>query len=220
LLAQRHHVIAPDLPGLGAVEQPACASVREYVDWLVVLLDALGIERAWCVGNSFGASVAWSFAGREPRRCTGLVLVNGIPMPRTPTLLAMLGRNRAARAIMRAILWRWSYRRSVVPLAFARMHRVPEELEQLIEEEWPIIVPRFADVLMAGDGPPDPVCSPLLLWGAEDRLLGTRRSDAVRLQARLRGSQLRWIEDAGHFPELEAPAAFVATVEDFLGARA
>jgi 2-hydroxy-6-oxonona-2,4-dienedioate hydrolase len=216
LLAQRHRVIAPDLPGLGAVEQPACGSVREYVEWLVALLDALRVERAWCVGNSFGASVVWSLAGREPRRCAGLALVNGIPMPRTPPLLATLGRNRVARALMRALVSRWSYRRSAVPLAFARLHRVPEELERLIEEEWPIILPRFTALLMAGDGPPNPPHLPLLLWGSEDRLLGTRRKDALRLAASLHGSKLRWVEAAGHFPELEAPEAFVAELEDFM----
>jgi pimeloyl-ACP methyl ester carboxylesterase len=74
------------------------------------------------------------------------------------------------------------------------------------------MVPRYVDILVAGDGPPEPNLSPLLVWGAQDRLPGTRPKDARRWNEKLAGSTLRFIEDAGHFPQLEAPDRFVDVV--------
>lgn len=159
-LAERHRVIAPDLPGLGAVEQPALPSVPAYVDWLVGLLDAFGVARAVCVGNSFGASLAWSLAGRRPGYCASLVLVDGIPMPRTPRPLRLLGETRVGSGLLRRLLRRWSYSRTAVPLAFADLALVPSELQRLISDEWPLISARFAELLIAGDGPPEPIARP------------------------------------------------------------
>jgi len=214
-LAKRYRVIAPDLPGLGWVQQPALSSVRAYAGWLLDLLDALGVERACCVGNSFGASVVWSLAGRAPDRCAGLVLVDGLPMPRTPLPLRLLSNSWVARTLVLRMVGKYSYSMTAVPRAFHDPAHAPAQLDQLSTFEWPIILPRFVDLLVAGDGPPDPIVKPLLLWGASDRLFGTTREDAERLHRRLSGSTLRWIENAGHFPQLEAPKEFV----EALGAR-
>ena len=216
-LAERHHVLAPDLPGLGDLGQPPLASVRAYAEWLLELLDVFGVERAWCVGNSFGASVAWSLAGRAPGRCAGVVLVDGIPMPRTPLPLRVLGRTAPARALMRRLVRRASYRPALIARAFADPTRAPPELARSIAEEWDVIAKHFADLLIAGDGPPAPRLKPLLLFGAADRLPGTTPDAARRLQRTLRGSTLVQLADAGHFPQVEAPEAFVAALEDYVG---
>jgi pimeloyl-ACP methyl ester carboxylesterase len=43
----------------------------------------------------------------------------------------------------------------------------------------------------------------LILWGENDRILGTK--DAVKFQQKLEHSQLVWIEKCGHVPHLEQP---------------
>lgn len=217
-LAARHRVIAPELPGLGAAEQGSLASVADYAAWLVELLDALGVDRAWCAGNSFGGTVVWSLAGRTPGRCAGVVLVDGVPMPRTPPPLRWLGRTRSGRALMRRLVRRASYEPGAVARAFADVARVPPELREAMAT-WPVIVPRFADLLIAGDGAPAPSAPTLLIFGAADRLPGTSPAAARRLRARLPGATLRFIEHAGHFPQIEAPAAFVAALERFIAGR-
>ncbi len=216
-LATRYRVIAPDLPGLGDVEAEALGSVSEYAGWLVALLDALGVDRAHCVGNSFGASVVWSLAGRFAQRCAKLVLVDGFPMPATPPLLGRMGRTKAARRLLRWMLARWIYTPRMVPRAFADPARVPAEMRRCMREDWPRIVPRYTDILIAGDGPPAPSERPLLLFGAADRLPGTDKESARRLAEKLPGAGLRFIEHAGHFPQLERPAAFTAALERHLG---
>lgn len=216
-LAARYRVVAPDLPGLGHLEQPALRSVAEYVRWLEALLDALGIARAVCVGNSFGASVAWSLAGRSPERCAGLVLVNGIPMPRTPPLLRRLGESLAGAAIVRSVVRRVAYHPNALARAFVDVRRAPGALSAMLARRGAEIVPRFAALLVAGDGPPQPRIAPLFLWGEGDRLIGTRAEDAGELHASTPGSVLRLIPEAGHFPQLEAPEEFALQLEAFMG---
>jgi pimeloyl-ACP methyl ester carboxylesterase len=212
-LARSHRVIAPDLPGLGAVDQPGLASVAAYAAWLSDVLDALGVTKAWAVGNSFGASVAWSLAARKPERCTGLTLVNGFGMPRTPTPLRVAGHTRFAHAAMKHMLRRFVYTRAAVPRAFADVSRVPQELHRIIDADWSRIVPRYAEVLIAGDGSPEPKVRLHLLWGTADRLPGSTRAALERLRRRLPAAELSTIPSAGHFPQIEAPDAFVTALE-------
>lgn len=216
-LACSHRVIAPDLPGLGAVDQSALPTVRAYAEWLLDLLDVLGIERAWVVGNSFGASVAWSLANRAPERCTGLALVNGFRMPRTPKPLRMAGRTRFAHAVMEGLLRRFIYAPAALRLAFADVSHVPPELKAIMMAEWRLIVPRYANVLIAGDGSPEPNVAIHLLWGTADRLPGTSRGALERLQRSLPGAKVSAIAGAGHFPQIEAPHAFVAALDAIAG---
>jgi pimeloyl-ACP methyl ester carboxylesterase len=218
-LAQRHRVIAPDLPGLGWMEQPALVSVGEYAAWIVALLDVLDVRRAWCVGNSFGVSVVWSLAGRFPLRCAGLVAVNGFPMPKTPAPLLWLGRTTPGRSLMRAILKRVSYNSDALGRAFANSDRIPVELRETIGRNDRVLLANFANILIEGDGSLMPHAPILILFGDKDRLPGTRVRDAQKLHASNPGSTLRLIENAGHFPQLEAPETFVETLEAFINKR-
>ena len=60
VLAEDFRVIAPDMAGFGYTERnPELAyDIKLWVKHLVAILDALGIERASVVGNSFGGSLA------------------------------------------------------------------------------------------------------------------------------------------------------------------
>jgi 3-oxoadipate enol-lactonase len=69
--AAGHRVVAPDLPGFG--EAPAPEAMTHWVD-VIETLDALGIERAALVGNSFGAAVALRVAVVAPEKVRALVL--------------------------------------------------------------------------------------------------------------------------------------------------
>ncbi len=217
-LAQRYLVVAPDLPGLGLPETQPRASVQQYAVWLVALLDVLGIERAVCVGNSFGGSVACSLAGRAPERCAGLVLVNGFAMPRTPLPLLWLGRTRLGAALMRVLLRRLSFNPEALSRAFVDTSKVPPELREMLARRDSPMLARFAEILIAGDGPPPPAVAPLILWGRGDQLPGTREADARRIHASLPGSTLRMVAGAGHFPQIEAPEAFLEHLEAYLDA--
>lgn len=214
-LAEHYRVIAPDLPGIGQLDTAALPSVAAYAEWLVALADALAVERAWWVGNSFGASVVASVAGRHPGRTLGAAFVNGFAMPPTPPLLRRLGRTRPARALMRALV-RGVYREASLARGFADPARIPGSLREAVAG-WPAIVPRYAAILVAGDGPAPASVPPLLVFGAADRLPGTRRRDAEALARRTPGARLVLIEGAGHFPQVEQPDAFVRAITAWAG---
>lgn len=209
-LGESYHVIAPELPGLGWVETPGLPSVGAYAGWLVALLDVLGIERAWWVGNSLGGSVAASVAGRFPERTLGLAMVNGFPMPATPPWLARFSDGRFARVVVGTVV-RAIYREAWLRRAFADPAHLPASLTAATRG-WPAIIPRYVELLLAGDGPPAPRTGPLLLFGAADRLPGTGRRNAETLAKRLPNARLVLIEDAGHFPQVEQPDAFIRAI--------
>ena len=76
-LAQRHTVIAPDLPGHGESETGGGDySLGALAAGLRDLLAALGHERATLVGHSLGGGIAMQFAYQFPELSERLVLVS------------------------------------------------------------------------------------------------------------------------------------------------
>lgn len=213
-------VVAPDLPGIGDPSVPGRARLSDYARWLRALLDALEIERATVVGNSFGASLAWSFAGRVPERTRAVVLVDGMPMPRTPRILAALGRRRLGRGLMRALVRRLSF----TPRALARAFADPSLAPSVLGAELGVTPRRrldaFVDCLIAGDGPPAPRAPVLVVWGADDRLPGTSLADGRAIAAGIPGARFVVLERAGHFPQIERPEAFADVIEAFVARAA
>jgi pimeloyl-ACP methyl ester carboxylesterase len=54
----------------------------------------------------------------------------------------------------------------------------------------------------------------LILWGKQDRLLGT--ADAEKFESAIANSQLIWIPDCGHVPHLEKPQITAQYILEFL----
>ncbi|RLJ36658.1 alpha/beta fold hydrolase [Acidovorax sp. 106] len=86
-----HHgfnVLAVDLPGHCKSAGDAPATVEQAADFIVALLDALGISRAALVGHSWGSLIALQAAAQLGERATHLALVGtAYPMKVSPALL-------------------------------------------------------------------------------------------------------------------------------------
>ena len=69
-LATSYRLIAPDMVGFGFSDRPKGVEYRKetWVRQAVGLLDALGIDKAHVVGNSFGGAIALAMAIRHPER--------------------------------------------------------------------------------------------------------------------------------------------------------
>ena len=76
--AKTHRVIMPDLPGYGKTSAALGASPPETVGVIVQFMDALGIERADLIGNSFGAMIGSQLAANLPQRVRRFVAIGGI----------------------------------------------------------------------------------------------------------------------------------------------
>jgi pyruvate dehydrogenase E2 component (dihydrolipoamide acetyltransferase) len=76
-MAERHPVIALDLPGHGQSDaRLPGASIGALADFVARFLDTLGVERVHAVGHSMGGAIAARLAQREPQRVASLTLVN------------------------------------------------------------------------------------------------------------------------------------------------
>ena len=79
-LSGDHRVIAPDLPGFGESGKPIRSyDATFYAEWIIDLLDQLGIDRADFIGNSMGGRVAIEAALCAPERVGRLVLLAPSP---------------------------------------------------------------------------------------------------------------------------------------------
>ena len=76
-LATNFRVLAPDMVGFGYTERPAGVqyNMENWVSHILGFMDALGIEKAHVVGNSFGGGLALALAIRAPQRVDRLVLM-------------------------------------------------------------------------------------------------------------------------------------------------
>ncbi len=76
VLAATHRVFAPCLPGYGGQPRKQGAYVlKDFSDFLLCFMDALGIKRAHLVGHSLGGRVCLEAARLAPERVDRLVLI-------------------------------------------------------------------------------------------------------------------------------------------------
>jgi esterase len=80
-LADRFHLVAPDLRGHGDSDhaQPAAYALDDYAGDVAALAAALRLDRFALVGHSLGAFIAVRLAERNPAAVRRLVLVDGRP---------------------------------------------------------------------------------------------------------------------------------------------
>ena len=75
--------VAPDMVGFGYSERPEKPdySLDTWADQTLGVMDALGIEKAHLVGNSFGGGIALRLATKHPDRVDKMVLMGSMGVP-------------------------------------------------------------------------------------------------------------------------------------------
>ena len=81
LLADRFHIIAPDLPGFGKSDMPARGdfdyTFEHITDVIDRLTEMLGLDRFALYVFDYGAPVGFRIATRHPERITAIISQNG-----------------------------------------------------------------------------------------------------------------------------------------------
>jgi pimeloyl-ACP methyl ester carboxylesterase len=226
-LAQRHRVIALDLPGFGGSEPyPGAVTVARYVDTVVELLDQLQIPRATFVGNSMGGLLTIETAVRHPDRVNAAILVcsGGIPLTSLRHRLVTIPQARAVNRVLRLRLSRRAVNQShLVRLLlggqiFHDPGTIPPDLLAVALNG--LGAPGFGPALAAAAGydarlrAPAVGCPTLQLWGRQDPLLPLAMGE--ELHRRIPGSRLEVWDETGHCPMLENPARFDELVTTFV----
>jgi pimeloyl-ACP methyl ester carboxylesterase len=208
-LAVKNRVVAPDFPGLAYDAPWVPCSFDDSTRWIEGVMDATGTKNAWIVGNSFGGALGSRLASRSPERCLGLVLVDGGPAPNMPGIIHSLVTRWPLRQAMEAIFGRSAYSASTLRRAFADPGRAPTELRELVTQRRPCQLLVVTEIFLAADPPvPPPQVRTLLVWGAEDHLLGSNVKVGRRRERSLPKAELAVIPGAGHLPQLEEPDEF------------
>jgi pimeloyl-ACP methyl ester carboxylesterase len=231
-LSRLRPVLAFDWPGYGGSDTPDLRyDLSYYARFLPRLMDSVGIRRAALVGLSMGGGAALSFALCSSERVEKLVLVasyglgKDVPYGRLGYCLvhAPLAANlvyallRRSRRGLHYGLRRIAWDPRVVS------DELVEEARRLLEKPasgrafrsfrksevgWRGLETDLSDRL-------DEVAVPtLLIHGDHDRVVPV--AWARRAHERLPDSELRILQDCGHWPPRECPDEFNRVVADFL----
>jgi pimeloyl-ACP methyl ester carboxylesterase len=222
-LAERFRVIAPDLVGFGYTERPEGlrCDVDVWADQVAGVLDALGLERASVVGNSFGGAIALRLAARRPERVHKLVLMGavGVPFPITEGLDAVWG-YRPSVENMRRIMDLFAHDPGLVSDELAELrYRASTQpgFQEAYEALFPAPRQRWVDAMVTPD---DEIRAlpheTLVVHGREDRIIPPATS--LRLARLIERSQLHVFGRCGHWTQIEWSAAFNRLLAGFLAA--
>ncbi len=87
-LAERYHVVAPDMRGHGDSDRAGPGGYYHFMDYvadLASVVDQVGRSRVSLVGHSMGGSIAAYFTGAFPARVHRLALLEGVGPPEDET---------------------------------------------------------------------------------------------------------------------------------------
>jgi len=223
VLAQTRRVIAPDMAGFGFTERvPGAAYTMDaWVQQVLDLLDALDIERADVVGNSFGGALALALAIRAPHRVRRLVLMGsvGVPFAITPGLDAVWGYTPSF-ANMRRIMDVFAFDRALVTDELAQL-RYEASMRPGFQETFGAMFPAPRQRRVDAMASPEAAIralphETLLIHGREDQVIPLATS--LTLSQWIPRSQLhvQSIGRCGHWTQIEHSARFARLVGDFL----
>lgn len=220
-LAERARVIAPDMAGFGYTERRPDLryDMDTWVAQAVGMLDALGIERADLVGNSFGGGLALQVAIRHPHRIRRLVLMGsvGVRFDITPALDAVWGYTPSIET-MRGLLDLFAYDRSLANDELAKL-RYEASIRPGFQESFAAMFPaprqRWVDAMASNVE--DIKALPhetLVIHGREDQVIPLDTS--LTLAQWIPNAQLHVYGKCGHWTQIEHAARFARLVGDFL----
>jgi 2-hydroxymuconate-semialdehyde hydrolase len=220
-LSKHFRVIAPDMVGFGFTERPENHdySKDNWVKHIVGVMDALEIEKAHIVGNSFGGALAIATALRHPERIDRMVLMGaaGTQFELTAGLDAVWGYTPSIKN-MRDLLDIFAYDRSLVSDELARL-RYQASIQPGFQESFSSMFPaprqRWVDALASSDADIKGMSNEtLIIHGREDRVVPL--SSSLHLAELIDRAQLHVFGRCGHWTQIEQTDRFNRIVVEFL----
>ena len=220
----QYRVLRLDLRGHGKTDKDGGSfSMEDLADDVVGLWDHIGVEKSHFVGSSLGAMVGLALALDHADRLSSLTFMasqGALPLERIGASRANIAAMRAsdataqttmadeADALMNRLLF--DHDESTNPARFTL-------LRQILGDTTLFGQARAYEAILAMnyDNRLDEICTPtLVLAGAQDNSTTPERMQMYK--DGITGAQMELLQDAGHFPNLEQPNAFNATLKTFL----
>lgn len=227
LLARRHRLLVPDLPGHGgSTALPAVAGLEPFADRVALVAEREGMLPAPVVGHSLGGMVVLRLALRRPADVQAIVLASaaGLSIGNVwgRQLLSVFTSVRPGRLAARYRGW-VARSRLLRRLVFGFVSvadpvgLTDEAVEGFLAGQLLHTDVDSAWQALRADDPRQELeavhCPVLVLWGAEDEQLPL--ADAFEYTRRLR-ARLRVIPGCGHLLIGERPDACDRAIDDFL----
>jgi 2-hydroxymuconate-semialdehyde hydrolase len=219
-LAERFRVIAPDVVGFGYTERSVPTyDLATWTRHAVGVLDALEIDHAHVVGNSFGGSLALSLAILHPGRVRRLGLMGavGVPFDITPGLDAVWGYQPSVEAMAQLLqLFTATPIDNVDDLAELRYRAsVQPGFQESFEAMFPAPRQRWVDAMAHRDEDIAGLTNPTIIFhGREDQIIPL--SNSLRLFELLPDAQMHLFGQCGHWTQIEHADDFNRILADFL----
>lgn len=238
--------VAPDMRGYGRSGKGGPYDLRTLARDARELVRALGSERAVVCGHDWGGVVAWGTAVYHPAVVERLVIMNS---PHPGVMAEELSRNpRQLRRSLYMLFFQlpWIPEWNLTRNGAAQVARALRG-GSAVRQAWPreetdryrqaFLQPGAARAALGyyrsafrswggarRDGRKSPIAAPtLVLWGALDRFLGRELVDPAKMApyfAAGNAPEVRFLEEAGHFVQNEAPERVNAALLEWLGAPA
>jgi pimeloyl-ACP methyl ester carboxylesterase len=219
-LAEHFRVLAPDMVGFGYSDRPAGVDygLSTWADQTVGLMDALGIQKAHLVGNSFGGAIALRIAAQHPDRVGKLVLMGsmGVPFPITEGLDRVWG-YEASFENMRKVLDVFAYSRELVNDELAQV-RYEGSIQPGFQEAFSSMFPEPRQRWVEAMTTPEEELRrlphrTLIVHGREDQVIPV--SNSYKLEELIENADLSVFSKCGHWSMIERTADFNRQVRDF-----
>ncbi|BAO43854.1 alpha/beta fold hydrolase [Thiolapillus brandeum] len=220
-LSQRCRVVAPDMVGFGFTERPEGIeyNMESWIRHAIGLLDALDIERASVVGNSFGGALALGLAIHHPERVEKLVLMGsvGVHFELTEGLDKVWGYTPSI-GNMKELLDIFAHDRALVTDELAEL-RYRASIRPGFQESFSAMFPaprqRWVDAMAFSDEQIQGIDKEtLIIHGREDQVIPFENS--LRLFSLIEHAELHGFGQCGHWTQIEHGNRFNGLVSGFL----
>jgi pimeloyl-ACP methyl ester carboxylesterase len=231
-LAARGRVIAYDqipyglsakpLPGTWTAENPY--SKAAALEQLFALLDELGVQQAYLVGNSSGGTLALEAALARPERVQGLILVAPWVNANRPILPQWLVNLPQTRRLALLLARQLGTDAPLLDLAYADPEHIDEERRALSTSHralanwdvaWAALLSRSLTDPVEIAQHLDQIQTPsLVLTGTEDRIVPP--ADTLDAARELPNATYAELPDCGHLPQEECPALVMDIIDQWL----
>lgn len=214
-LAEQYTVVAPNLPSFSGTSPLERAGFAQIADWIAQLMDALKIESANVIGNSFGGGVSRLMASRHKRRVKRLILVNGGAIPNIPPFMGRMMQSSIFNGMFNMVRKQTFTYKRLAPMFADKNFLTNDFIAQADADSLGFVTLMRQSASEALGTDVVPQVPTLVLWGEADKF--TKISMGENLAKMIPNAEFKLFAGAGHMPQIEKPDEFVRVVMDFLG---
>jgi len=213
-LAKKFEVIIPQAPGYGRSNRPDWITNMDDVSYIYLdLIEKLDLKKLTVMGFSLGGWIAAEMATKDDSRIAKLVLVDaygikvGGPYDRD---IADIWLEHPKKVMERKWFDVAKGKRDFPAMPEAKLAIIARNVETTARLCWEPYMhnPRLKLRLHRIQVPS------LVVWGKNDGIVSTDYGKAY--SKLIKGAKFATIAKAGHYPQLEQPAAFMTAVSSFI----